>query len=86
MDDWRRQLDEIAKRVRWSAIAIVDDNDFAPVRHAAVTVQKTPVLVVHRVDARAIRPIEYRYCIRATSLEVHVLCCHRNRSAWVERP
>jgi hypothetical protein len=37
-------------------------------------VQKTPVLVVHRVDARAIRPIEYRYRIGATSLDVHVLC------------
>src|SRR5262249_43798824 len=73
-DHRRRQIDEIAKWVRWSAIAIVDDNDLAPVRHAAVTVQKTPVLVVHRVDPRAIRPIEYRYRIRATSLDVHVLC------------
>src|SRR6516162_6189378 len=73
-DDRRRQIDEIAKWVRWSAVAIVDDNDLASVRHAAVTVQKTPVLVVHGIDARAIRPIEYRYRIRATSLDVHVLC------------
>src|SRR6516164_347908 len=67
-DDRRRQIDEIAKWVRWSAVAIVDDNDLTPVRHTAVTVQKTPVFIVHRVDARTIWPIEYRYRIGATSL------------------
>src|SRR6476646_3636491 len=69
----RRQIDEKAKRARWSAIAIVDDHDLAPIRGPPVAAQKPTALVGDGVDARAIRPLEDHYCVGAPSLSTHIL-------------
>jgi hypothetical protein len=52
---------------------VVNDNDLAAVWQTPIAAQQTPALVAHRVDAGAIGPVEYRYSLGTTSLDVHVL-------------
>ena len=52
---------------------VIDNNDLAAVWQTPIAAQQTSALVAHRIDARAIRPLEHRYCLGTMAFDVHVL-------------